>query len=78
MEAITYKKARRVGVLAYAIFFEESLAIGKLLAGILAFMIATYFADPWMAIYILAGLFTLLYLLKREQDVPAKVVQKTE
>jgi len=66
IEAISYTKARRVGPLIYGLFLEQSVGIGKLVAGLLAFILASYLADPWMAIFILAGLFTLLYMFKKD------------
>ncbi|MCH7492434.1 MFS transporter [Patescibacteria group bacterium] len=66
LEAITYTEARRVGPLIHGLFLEQSIGVGKLIAGLLAFFIASYLADPWMAIFILAGLFTLLYMFKKD------------
>jgi len=63
--AFTYKRARERGVVENVIFFEMSLVLGKILMMILAILIILFIPMHlfWIAIFILAGLFTLLYTL---------------
>ncbi|MDO9399462.1 MAG: MFS transporter [bacterium] len=62
--AHTYKKANEYGTLKYAIFFEQSLIIGKifiaLIVGLLFFIFGTGFW-VWIAAFFIAGLCSLLY-----------------
>lgn len=67
MTAMIYDTGKRIGPLAHAVFFEQSLAIGKLLAACLVLIIVSILPSPWTAIFILAGLFSLLYLLYRKR-----------
>lgn len=63
LTAITYNQAREKGVMKNVVFFEMALVIGKILA-ILLVLIILFLTPPvlrWPAIFILAGLFTLLY-----------------
>lgn len=68
LEASTYQEGYRSGPLVHAIFFELSLSIGKIIAGVLAFLIASYFASPWVPIFLLAGAFSMLYMFFRERQ----------
>lgn len=65
MEAMTYSTAKKLGPLPYAVFIEQSVAISKFLAALLVIIIIELFATsatPWLAIFILAAVFSLLYL----------------
>lgn len=70
MESIRLEKARRVGPLSYAIFFEMSLALGKIVAGLIGFYSATYLSDPWNIIFMTAAFFSLLYFFKKDEPRP--------
>ncbi len=67
-EAITYSKARRVGPLSYAVFYEQSLSIGKFLAALIVYFVVSFTTSPWFISFAVAGLFSLLYLFKREKS----------
>jgi MFS family permease len=59
-----YTKAQETHVVPYVVFFEQSLAIGKLLAciiGIIAFTLVGGGTAGFMVLFILGGLFSLLY-----------------
>lgn len=58
--AMTYEHGVREDPLAIAVFFEQALAIGKLLMGIIIILLAQIL-DVWIATFVLAGLFGLLY-----------------
>jgi MFS family permease len=67
ISTITYLRAEANHVVPYAVFFEQSLAIGKLLACILGIIIFSIFspisiAAGFMALFILGGCFSLLYM----------------
>lgn len=64
---VTYIRAENSHVVPYVVFFEQSLAIGKLLACVLGVIIFSIFsgisvAAGFMALFILGGLFSLLYM----------------
>ena len=62
LSTLTYERAEDSHhTIAYAVFFEQSLAIGKFTAAILA-AILFYFTGSFMLLFILAGLFSLLYM----------------
>jgi len=61
----TYENAKKMGPLEYAVFFEQSLAIGKFFTALLLFLILQIFAASWIIIFIIAGLLTLLYTFLR-------------
>lgn len=62
--AHTYKKANKYGTLKYAIFFDQSLTIGKaflaFVAALLFFLFGTGFW-VWITVFFVAGLCSLLY-----------------
>lgn len=62
LSTVTYQRAESSQIMPYVIFFEQSLAIGKLLAVLLGFLIFTM-TGSFLAVFILAGLFSLLYVL---------------
>jgi hypothetical protein len=49
-------------ILPYVVFFEQSLAIGKLLACILGIILFSL-TGSFVVLFILAGAFSLLYML---------------
>ncbi len=62
LSTVTYQRAESSQIMPYVIFFEQSLAIGKLLAVLLGFVVFTM-TGSFLAVFILAGLFSLLYML---------------
>ena len=67
ISTVTYIRAENTHVVPYAVFFEQSLAIGKLLACILGMVIFSLFSmislsAGFVALFILAGFFSLLYM----------------
>lgn len=63
LTTLTYDKAREKGIVKNVVFFEMALVVGKILS-ILLVLIILFFAPNfllWPLIFILAGLFTLLY-----------------
>jgi len=62
LSAVTYERAESTQIMPYVIFFEQSLAIGKLLAVLLGFLIFAA-TGSFLAVFFLAGLFSLLYML---------------
>jgi MFS family permease len=67
MTAMMYSTGKRLGSLTHAVFFEQSLAIGKFVAAVLVLIIVWLFPSPWIAIFILAGLFSLMYMLYKQR-----------
>lgn len=63
MTAITYKKAQDTSVMKTILFFEMSLVLGKIVTILLAIILLQFFVPGWNAMFILAALMTLLYLL---------------
>jgi len=63
--AMTYSRAtsKDASVMSTIVFFEMSLVVGKIVAMLLALLLLQLFAPGWNALFILAALFTLLYLL---------------
>jgi len=61
LSTVTYERAKDEGPLPYVIFFEQTLAIGKLFAAVLA---AAIFAmtGSFFAVFVLAAIFGLLYM----------------
>lgn len=67
ISTVTYIRAENTHVVPYVVFFEQSLAIGKLLACILGIIIFSIFGASslsagFMSLFILGGLFSLLYM----------------
>jgi MFS family permease len=60
--AITYLKARQTHILPHAVFFEQSLSVGKLSAALIGAGVFTI-TGSFPALFILAALYTLFYLL---------------
>ncbi|MFH1713469.1 MAG: MFS transporter [Candidatus Jacksonbacteria bacterium] len=65
LTAITYNHARERGVVKNVVFFEMALVVGKVLSIIAVLLILTLVPLnlQWPAIFVLAGLFSLLYSL---------------
>jgi MFS family permease len=64
LTAHTYKMANQYGTLKYAIFFEQSLTIGKISIALIAFLLFTFCGVGfwiWTIIFFIAGLYSLLY-----------------
>ncbi|MBL8030145.1 MAG: MFS transporter [Candidatus Doudnabacteria bacterium] len=61
LSTVTYIRAENTHVVPYIVFFEQSLAVGKFLACLLG-IIVFGLTGSFMALFILAGLFTLLYM----------------
>ncbi len=67
LSTLTYERAEATHILHYSVFFEQSLAVGKLLAAIIGigvFSLAEQVAPSasFMALFLLAGGFSLLYM----------------
>lgn len=62
LATLTYERAERNGILAYVVFFQQSAALGKFLAATLA-VVVFGLTGSLVAVFILAGAFTLLYML---------------
>lgn len=60
-----YEQASKKNPASYAIFFEQALSLGKIMAAIGAIILISIFSEPWYPIFILAALFSLLYLFKK-------------
>ncbi len=69
ISTVTYIRAENTHVVPYIIFFEQSLAIGKLLACLAGMIVFTIFSGlfglgiGFVALFILGALFSLLYML---------------
>jgi MFS family permease len=63
LTSITYTEARERGVVKNVVFFEMSLVVGKILAMLAVLLIIAFVPANllWPAIFVLAGLFALLY-----------------
>lgn len=62
LSALAYERAENTHIMPYVVFFEQSLAIGKLLAALCG---AVLFAvtGSWTVIFVMAAIFSLFYLL---------------
>ncbi len=61
ISTLTYLRAEATHVVPYAVFFEQSLAIGKLIACILGIILFSL-TGSFMVLFILAAVFSLLYM----------------
>ncbi len=61
--AITYRQAKDYSVTKSAIFFEMSLVLGKILAGVILLVIFSLVGLQWPIVFIIAASFSLLYAL---------------
>jgi MFS family permease len=57
-----YQNAQSSSVMGSIMFFEMALVLGKIVAMVLAFLILQFVAPGWNSLFILASLFTLLFL----------------
>lgn len=61
LSTLTYQRAEATHVVPYAVFFEQSLAIGKLSACLLGALLFSL-TGSFMVLFILAAAFSLLYM----------------
>jgi hypothetical protein len=61
ISTVTYLRAEATHIVPYAVFFEQSLAVGKLLACILGIILFSL-TGSFMVLFILGALFSLLYM----------------
>lgn len=61
LSTLTYLRAEATHIVPYAVFFEQSLAVGKLLACLLGMLLFSL-TGSFMLLFILAALFSLLYM----------------
>lgn len=61
ISTVTYIRAEATHVVPYVVFFEQSLSVGKLLACLIGIGVFA-FTGSFMALFILGGLFSLLYM----------------
>jgi MFS family permease len=62
LSTVTYIRAEKSHIVPYVVFFEQSLAIGKLLACILGIILFNVTGGSFMVLFILGALFSLLYM----------------
>lgn len=58
--ALTYERAEETHIMPYVVFFEQSLAIGKLLACLVGALLF-WWTGSFVVLFVLGGLFSLLY-----------------
>jgi hypothetical protein len=61
ISTVTYIRAEATHVVPYVVFFEQSLAVGKLIACVLGIILFSL-TGSFVVLFILAGLFSLLYM----------------
>ena len=61
LSTLTYIRAEATHIVPYAVFFEQSLAIGKLAAALLGALLFSL-TGSFMVLFIVAGAFSLLYM----------------
>lgn len=64
--ATTYNNAKKMGVLSYMVFYEQSIAVAKFITAALLLLILSFIGTPWTAIFIVAAVFSLFYMLLKE------------
>ena len=62
LSAMAYERAESTHILPYIVGFEQSLSIGKVLAALLAIIVFAV-TGSFIAVFILAALFSLLFFL---------------
>jgi len=62
LSTLTYMEAEVTHVIPYVVFFEQSLAIGKLSAALVGLVLFSL-TGSFMVLFILAGAYSLLYML---------------
>jgi len=63
--AMTYGKAKQLGVFSYIVFHEQSVGVAKFLAALLIFIILHFVSSPWLIIFVMAGIFSLFYMFMK-------------
>jgi len=58
----TYDRANKSDIVRTVVFFEQSLALGKVIACLIAYFLLFFFSG-WTAAFVIAGLMTFLYVL---------------
>ncbi len=61
-----YHNAQSSSVMGSIVFFELALIFGKILAMVLALLLIQIFTPGWNSLFVLGGLFTLLYLFFKD------------
>ena len=72
MMAMTYDHASDTSVMKTVVFFEMSLAIGKIIAMFLSLLVLRFLPDSFAAMFIIAALMTLLYSLVKYEPIKVK------
>lgn len=62
LAALVYNKANKSDIIKAVVFFEQSLAFGKIIAALLVYLLLFYFSGLTAA-FVIAGIMTLLYIL---------------
>ncbi len=65
LEALLYRDGKQIGPLAYAIFLEQSVAVGKILSASAVIIVISIFSTHWFLIFAIAAAFSLLYMFYR-------------
>lgn len=65
LTATTYERAQDNSIMDEVTFFEMSLVVGKIIAMVLCLVLVALFTPAWSAMFILAGVMSLFYLLFR-------------
>lgn len=61
LSTLTYERAEASHIMPYCVFFEQALAIGKVLAALLGIVLFSL-TGSYIVLFILAALFSLLYM----------------
>ena len=72
MMAMTYQRANETSVMKTVVFFEMSLVVGKILAIVLGILALRYIGNSYGALFVLAGLMTLLYSLIKYEPIKVR------
>lgn len=72
--SIIYDEAKNSSVMKVMIFREMGLAFGKVLGALVIFLVWTAFPDRLNLLFLLAGFFSLFYLLLKERVKPDGLV----
>jgi MFS family permease len=64
--ATTYNNAKKMGVLTYMVFYEQSIAVAKFVTALLLLLILQFVTTPWTVIFMVAAVFSLFYMLLKE------------
>ncbi len=72
MMAMTYDRASETSVMKTVVFFEMSLVVGKIIAIMLSLAALRVWPDSFAALFILAGVMTLLYALVKYDPIKLK------